>query len=36
VRPEITQQWISNPTNILCPGFQNRNVINAYAQNLDI
>ena len=34
--PEITQQWIRNLTKTLCPCFQTRYMINAYAQNLDI
>jgi hypothetical protein len=36
VGPKIAQQRISYSTQAFCPGFQNRYMVNAYAQNLDI
>jgi hypothetical protein len=36
VRPEVTQERVSDPAQTFCPCFQTGNMIYAYAQNLDI
>jgi len=36
MRPEVAEEWILNTLEGFCPGFQDRNMVDADAQNLGI